>query len=85
MPALTGSFFATGYKNAQSTVNDTCCDMSVRNRRFYSQHAALVFLIDGSSWGSTICREKMDNILNEAFQATDTAKRIAEKKCDLES
>ena len=27
----------------------------------------------------------MDNILNEAFQATGTAKRIAEKKCDLES
>ncbi|AHY12947.1 hypothetical protein CFNIH1_15890 [Citrobacter freundii CFNIH1] len=29
--------------------------------------------------------KNMDNILNEAFQATDTAKRIAEKKCDLES
>ncbi len=53
-----------------------------------------VFILNMQLWYSSsmealgearYAAKNMDNILNEAFQATDTAKRIAEKKCDLES
>ncbi|MBJ8414467.1 EAL domain-containing protein [Citrobacter cronae] len=53
-----------------------------------------VFILNMQLWysssqealgGARYAAKNMDNILNEAFQATGTAKRIAEKKCDLES
>ncbi|MBC2619058.1 MULTISPECIES: EAL domain-containing protein [Citrobacter] len=53
-----------------------------------------VFILNMQLWysssqealgGARYAVKNMDNILNEAFQATGTAKRIAEKKCDLES
>ena len=63
-----------------------CCDMSVRNRRFLFSICSFGIphrrkLLGGARYAV----KNMDNILNEAFQATGTAKRIAEKKCDLES
>lgn len=52
-----------------------------------------VFILNMQLWysssmenlgGARYAAKNMDNILDEAFQATRTAMNIAEKKCDLE-